>query len=246
VSTFVGETGRRLRDLLRYRGLFGTLKTCLRIALQPVLNRPIIINYRERRFDCKYRVDTAGIISTENLKIDGPSAAHAVHYQATQPVLLEEALADLRLNYTEYTFVDFGCGKGKVLLLASSFPFKKIIGVELSPELTKIAAANLTKYRSRKQRCSHLEVVSMDATEFPIPATPLVCFFYNPFKEEVMTRVLDNIEISVTQNPRDVVIIYVFPELDDLVRKRTFLVNIKRRPWCSLYRSNHERTEAVR
>lgn len=32
----------------------------------------------------------------------------------------------------DYDFLDFGSGKGRTLLMAASFPFKKITGVEFS------------------------------------------------------------------------------------------------------------------
>jgi SAM-dependent methyltransferase len=228
----------KIIDSIQYRGAIATLRTCVRSLLNPLLDHQRLIDYRERRFDRKFGVDTAGIIPHEELKIDGPSAAHAVHYQAAQPILLEQAVAGLRINYADYTFVDFGCGKGKALLLASSFPFKKIVGVELAADLAAIAQANVQKYRSRTQRCRALDVVRVDAAEFPIPATPLVCFFYNPFKAEIMARVLANLEQSLKKTPRDLRVIYLWPELEHLFREKSFLKNTRRKQWCSIYRNN--------
>jgi SAM-dependent methyltransferase len=241
------EIRSRIRDSLRYRGVLGTFRACIRGSLGPILDDQRVINFRERRFDRRFGVDTAGIIPREDLKIDGPSAAHAIHYQAAPAALLEHTVAGLRINYPEYTFVDFGCGKGKALLLASDFAFKRIVGVELSAELAEIAAANLRRYRSRKQRCDALEAVCMDAAEFSIPETPLVCFFYNPFKDEIMARVLKNIEASLKRNPRDLIIVYLYPEAEHLFQKKSFLVNTRRRAWCSIYRNiaQPERNEAA-
>jgi len=238
MARYGSEIKTRIVESLAYRGVGGTIRAALRTALAPILDDPRVMNFMERRFDRRFGVDTAGIIPHEELKIDGPSAAHAIHYQAAPPVLLEQAVAGLRINYPDYTFVDFGCGKGKALLLASAFPFKKIVGVELSPGLAEVAAANLRKYRNGKQRCRALETVCMDAAEFPLPQTPLVCFFYNPFREEIMARVLKNIERSVKQNPRDLVIVYLYPELEHLFEKKAFLTNTRRRAWCSIYRHN--------
>jgi len=41
-------------------------------------------------------------------------------------------LEKLSINHSEFTFIDFGSGKGRVLFLASEYPYKKIIGVELA------------------------------------------------------------------------------------------------------------------
>lgn len=238
MMNYVSEIKTKVGESLRDRGVIGTVIACIRSSLRPILDDQRVINFRERRFDRRFGVDTAGVIPHEDLKIDGPSAAHAIHYQAVQPVLLQHAVAGLPINYPDYTFLDFGCGKGKALLLASSFPFKKIVGVELSAELTEIAASNWEKYKSKKQRCNTLELVCMDAARFPIPETPLVCFFYNPFRAEIMARVLKNIEESVRQNPRDLIILYLYPEAEHLFEKKSFLVNMRRRAWCSIYRNN--------
>jgi len=225
-----------ISDTVRSRGVVGTVATALRLAIQPILGRQSVLSFGERRFDRRYGVDTAGIIPREDLKIDGPAAAHAVHYQPSPPVLLKEAVADLRIDYRRYTFVDFGCGKGKALLMASAFPFKKIIGVELAADLAAIAAANIKKYKSRRQRCRAIEAVCMDAAKLPLPDTPVVCFFYNPFKEEIMARVLENLRESLRRRPRDMIVVYLYPELERLFDQASFLVNTRRRPWCCIYR----------
>jgi SAM-dependent methyltransferase len=238
MRNYASEIKTKMKDSLHYRGVIGTVRACIRGSLLSILDSQRVINFRERRFDRRFGVDTAGIIPREDLKIDGPSAAHAIHYQPVQPVLLLHAVAGLPINYPDYTFLDFGCGKGKALLLASSFPFKKIVGVELSAELVQTAASNWKKYKSKKQRCNTLELVGMDAAKFPIPETPLVCFFYNPFREEIMSQVLKNIEESVKQNPRDLIIVYLYPEAEHLFEKKSFLVNMRKRAWCSIYRNN--------
>ncbi|MBI4524432.1 MAG: hypothetical protein HY695_11560 [Deltaproteobacteria bacterium] len=229
---------KRISDSLQHRGVIRTLMVCVMGILNLILRDDRVTAYRERRFDRKFGVDTAGIIRHDDLNIKDALRMHATLYQATQPALLEKTLAELQIDYQEFTFVDFGCGKGKVLLLASSFPFKKIIGVELAADLRDIARANLKKYAPKKQLCKEMEIVGMDAAEFLIPPWPLVCYFYNPFKEEIMIKVLNNIEQSLNRHPRDVVIVYVYPELDYLLQNRSFLQTVRRRDWCSIYRSN--------
>jgi SAM-dependent methyltransferase len=227
----------KITESLDYRGVLGTVRTCLRLPLQPVLGRQSFLNYQERRFDRRFGVDTAGIIARENLRISGPAAEQAIHYQAAQPLLFEEAITGLKIDYRDYIFVDYGCGKGKAVLMASSFPFRRIVGVELSTHLAAIASGNIRRYKARRQRCRALEIVCADATEFEPPDAPLVCFFYNPFREAVMSRVLDKLEQSWNANPRDLHIVYLYPELDGLFRRRNFLVNTRDKSWCQTYRS---------
>ena len=42
-------------------------------------------------------------------------------------------------------FVDFGCGKGRVLFLAARYRFARIIGVELSERMAEQARRNLAR-----------------------------------------------------------------------------------------------------
>src|SRR5712691_7133679 len=56
-------------------------------------------------------------------------------YQPTEPVLFEEMLASIKIDFRNFTFIDLGSGKGRVLLLASDYPFRQIVGVELLPAL---------------------------------------------------------------------------------------------------------------
>src|SRR5262249_51199028 len=43
------------------------------------------------------------------------------------------------------TIIDFGSGKGGALITFTKFPFSKIAGVELSPEMIRIARENLAR-----------------------------------------------------------------------------------------------------
>lgn len=231
---------KTISDSVARRGVLGSMRAAVRLALHPILDHQSVIDYRERRFDRRFGVVTAGVIPKSRLQVDGPSAAHVTHYQAAQPVLVEQAIAGLGIDASKYTFVDFGCGKGKAMLLASSFPFERIVGLELSTELAQVAAANIKTYRSRKQRCSAIDVVCMDALEFELPPRPLVCFLYNPFGEAVLGQVIENIGESLREHPRDLFVVYLHPELDTLFHDRSFLSPVRKRSWVCIYRSRIE------
>jgi SAM-dependent methyltransferase len=145
--------------------------------------------------------------------IKGDAGAHAARYEAVRPAILKGALALLPIHYPDFTFLDFGSGKGKALFIASSFPFQRIVGVEMSPSLTEIALANIRSYRDRKQKCHRIEASCCDAADFSIPNEPLTILFYNPFDSVVMRAVLDRITNSITEHPRPVYVIYVAPAL---------------------------------
>jgi SAM-dependent methyltransferase len=92
-------------------------------------------------FDLLYRTDTSGVAPLPNIPGQEAILTHAVDYAGSQPSVLRLALKDL-LPLDTYTFIDLGCGKGRALLVASEFPFRAIIGVELSSRLAEIARRN--------------------------------------------------------------------------------------------------------
>ena len=70
--------------------------------------------------------------------------------------------------------------------MASEYPFRRIVGVELLPELHQIAQENLARYKSESQKCFALEAVCGDAIDFAFPVEPLVIFLFNPLPERAV------------------------------------------------------------
>src|SRR5262245_50228723 len=108
------------------------------------------------------------------------------------------------------TFIDFGCGKGRVLHQAAKRPFRRVIGVEISPILAEIARANLTP-RRRRYRCGDIEIVVSDVAEYQVPDDLTIGYFYSPFKDETCDYVLTSIIDSMDRQPRRVRLIYLLP-----------------------------------
>jgi len=95
------------------------------------------------------------------------------------------------------------------VLLASDYPFPRIIGVEYAEPLHRAAVENIQRYRSTGQRCHDIESVCADAMAFQPPDSPLVCLFFNPFDDATTARVLDNLRESVQSSPRPCLVLYV-------------------------------------
>jgi SAM-dependent methyltransferase len=165
----------------------------------------------EIAFDREHGVDTATIREIGSLAIDSPNARHAVRYQPSDRDLARKSLRRLGIDFERYTFIDYGCGKGLVLLLASEYPFKRIIGVEFAPELVATARRNLSSQRGAAPRSRDVEVIQADAVDLALPAGPLVCYFYNPFGEPVMRCVVDRLEGRLRTDPAEVIVIYLNP-----------------------------------
>lgn len=167
--------------------------------------------YKERCFDNRFEVSTSEEVPIDQLGVDPDKERSAVEYSPTSPVWFSHLLSGLNVNYQEFTFLDLGSGKGRTLLLASEFPFKDVIGVEISERLHVIAETNLSTYRSKSQRCQDIQSIRADATTYDFPESPLVVFLYNPFHIEVITPVFENLQNSWLKKVRPIIIVYSNP-----------------------------------
>ena len=121
-------------------------------------------------FDGQFGVDTDGRIPVGRLDIPDDRLEHVVLYQAIPSDLFLDILGQLQVEHERFVFVDLGCGKGRALLLASRFPFKEIIGVELSATLCEIARRNIANWdKDPLQRCKRLRTVCLDAADYRLP-----------------------------------------------------------------------------
>lgn len=161
-------------------------------------------------FDRSEGTDTSGFVSADELPRDQAARAHAICYAGSQPSLLRRALAELPAVDAS-TFVDLGCGKGRALLVASEFPFRDILGVELSAPLARIAARNALLIAHRFPQRTAISVAVADASDFPLPAGDLVLFLYHPFGAELVARVVTRVEAALRTERRSVYVIYYNP-----------------------------------
>jgi len=161
----------------------------------------------ERFYEWKFGVQTDGGATPEQL---GFTNSTCRLYEATAYATLFRLLGGLKWLEGRELFIDFGCGKGRVLLVAAMQPVRRVIGVELSPELSAIARRNIHRAQPRL-RCRDVEVITCSADAYVIPPAPLTIFFWNPFGGEILERVLDNIRESHRERPRPIRIIAAYP-----------------------------------
>lgn len=142
-----------------------------------------------------------------------PEHAHRerAHYVPSAWHVLPEALRYIGVGQSD-TFVDFGCGKGRVVHQAARRPFHRVIGVEISPALAEVARAALS-IRRHQHRCRNVEIVVCDAAQFRVPDDLTIGYFCQPFSGNTFDTVLGNIIGSVERHPRRVRLIYVQPVL---------------------------------
>ncbi len=175
-------------------------------------------------FDAKYNLDTHSWVSVDELDIEDGKKENAVLYQATRVLALRKLFKKLEFP-NEFTLVDIGSGKGRVLLIASEFGFDDVIGIEISPTLCSIAENNILEYRFKTQTRTYFHVVNADASEYQYNDDEDVFFLYNPFDDIILEKVLNNISASLKRRNRKAWMIYANAVHRELIEKTMKIVN---------------------
>jgi hypothetical protein len=190
--------------------------------------RLIVENRRNRAYDARHNVETAGEAPLEAVGVasDDVGRGNGV-YRVTWEALIQRAIARLGIDYSRYAFVDYGSGKGKAMFVAADYPFKRIIGVEYAPQLHQIARRNCESYRSAARQCLDLEAVCGDVLDYTLPAGPVVCFMCNPFDEATLRSVFEAWRDRCAAGERDIRILYLnmrdVREIEGVLAAQTWL-----------------------
>jgi SAM-dependent methyltransferase len=190
------------------------LQTAARI---PPLRRALISWYdgrdsgngwsREHPYDVLEGIRTSGSVPGFLLRTGDDIDRPTTNYGGCQPSVARHAL-DQVPEPRRFAFVDLGCGKGRVLAVASEFPFHTIVGIELSPTLADIATHNAAAVAARHPGRTPIAIRTGDAVAVPLPDGPLVVFMYNPFGADVVSRLLARLG---GEPDRELFVVYVNP-----------------------------------
>jgi hypothetical protein len=194
--------------------------------------------YGDAGYDWDHRVNTtSGAVGWRDRLLGEFHSA----YQPTEPGVFHEMIEGLRqqtaADFRDFVFVDLGSGKGRTLLMASDYPFRRIIGVELLPSLHEIALENISTYRGESQKCYALESICDDATNFRFPPEPIVLYLFHPFLEAKLSWVMANLSQSLRDYPRQVYVLYHNPVLESVVLRSPTLRKVAGTTQYSAYTS---------
>jgi hypothetical protein len=235
---------RYLADSIRYCGLLRTgwtLSSAFYRSLFELRPSLQLARYGDLDFDLERSVDTTR--SNVNFRTQLMAALTGHPYYASEPWLFGQIIAALnvgasRIDFREFTFVDLGSGKGRALLMASDFPFRRIAGVEFMPGLHQIAERNIARYSSNRQQCREIESLCLDVRDCEFPAGPLVVYMFNSFPEPVFAGVLENLRRSLEKDPRPAFVAYRYPQFESLLAKCPWLQKVAGTEQWAVYR-NH-------
>ena len=198
--------------------------------------RARLMRISDRRRETKLGLAFGEHIGLDSLDVGSTNKPHGFSYIPSPGRPVRVLLNSLSVDLSGFTFVDFGSGEGRVLLVAAEFPFREVIGVEFAKELHDAALANIAKAVAHEAQHVKVRCIHADATQFDNPRGDCVLYFYNPFGETVFREVLKNIERTYKQIGNKIYVLYqqVTDELEtdkhsniSLLRAEAFLIERK-------------------
>ena len=169
-------------------------------------------DWMEGSLDRKYGIETAGIHDDiAALGASGRNLGEAVRYEPIEVLKFHRMIRAADIEPREFSFVDYGCGKGRAVVLAAECGFKRVVGVEFAAALHALAQRNVEVFARKRRRSPPIELCHGDAAELPIPEGDVLLFLYNPFGAGVMREVAANVERSWRARARRIVVLYANP-----------------------------------
>lgn len=184
---------RIVRSIME-KGLTRTFQSCISV---------IEDNY----FDKKYGMNTSEIIEVADLDLTDKNKKHSYKYQPTRIRHFNNLMKKLRFPEGS-VFVDLGAGKGRILLIASNYNFKRVIGVEISSKLCEIARNNVAIYEKRLKRSLGITIFELDVLKYNINDDENIFYIYRPFDDFIMEKIIEEIKKSFKRNPRKIWLIF--------------------------------------
>lgn len=165
--------------------------------------------------------DTGNLIPGDDLSTGHRHDRHITAYHGVAPSLFRKLMAKWQpvsqhpLQQT--AFIDIGAGKGRAMLLAAEYGFRRITGVELHPALAATARANIERWQ-QSLGGPPISLHEGDAMRMRMPAGPCLLFLFNPFDIVLMDRLMDRLAHQFRERPHQLDILYVNDEQRDMIR----------------------------
>jgi SAM-dependent methyltransferase len=209
----------QIRDLFAMRAHFGWVHVLLgRLhrsaghnavgkAIGRVMDR---MEKRTHRQSAKFDADH-GTVTFRRLDVrisDDPNDTTVWGYAAINRDFFAEILRSIPRPLAPYSFVDVGSGMGAAVFFASDFPFRRLVGVELTPELVDIARRNTELFNQKAGKSIEPEWVLCDFFKWDIPNEPQLFFFNNPFPESITVAAIQALEQSLKAHPRPALLVF--------------------------------------
>jgi hypothetical protein len=181
----VGKLKAGLRKTVREILYISAIKKSLETI--PVLRNVYAPSQRTHPIDRMYGIQTSGVVTPEDIHADPSMQSRISGYAGSQPSIVRRALSLLG-DVSDRSFVDLGSGKGRVTAVATEFPFRTIIGVELSAALAATARANAAAVARRFPDRPKVTITEANVVRFELPTGKAVFFNYHAFGAELVAQ----------------------------------------------------------
>lgn len=157
------------------------------------------MNQNEIQWDRLLRIRTSG-------RDDSHSDQYHYPYEPT-PYCVLERLAGSGWIGKKNVLLDYGTGKGRVCFFLSYQTKCRSVGIEYNERIYTGAMENLERAVSG----GRVSFIRENAEQYLIGAEVDRCYFFNPFSEELLRKVLVRIEESYYGNPRQILLFFYYP-----------------------------------
>ena len=225
------------RDLRWTQRLFG------HAADRPLSQADVAQSDPLHPFDRRFGTDTSGFIPGSHLITNHPHDRYSTAYYGMSPSRFKAAIEKWMSRgpkIADYSFVDLGCGKGRALLMASELPFRQAVGVELHPELVRIANTNFNTWRAHGRAVCLTSILLGDAIAYALPPGPCLLYLFHPFSEPLMELLVAHLSEQLKGRSDSLEVIYFNPEAGQAFERHPGF----RRIWTEIFPMSQEDTVA--
>lgn len=187
------------------RVMLGLTRIWSRLREDGVTRTLAWLRYRrqEAEWERRFGVSTGSAIGAASLSRDYEE------YQPSDYQLIARAL-DWACPTPDDVLLDYGCGKGRVLFVGAGYPFRRIVGFELCPEMAALGRRNVAAAHLPTPR-PPIDILESNAAEESPPDDATVIFLFNPFYGQVLAETLRRVRESWERAPRHIRVIYIQP-----------------------------------
>jgi predicted RNA methylase len=208
--------------------IFERMKTSLWYQGPGVCIVKLYVLIADRLFDLKYGVDTCRWSQLDELNIDSDNKDRGSLYQPTRVIPLRKLFnIIMQVIPSDSVLVDFGCGKGRVLFVASEFGFREVRGVEFAHELCEIAVKNSAIYKASREVGTEYRIIESDVTNYAINEEESVFYINNPFDVTILKQVICNIVSSLQIQYRKIWIIYHHSKFAHVIEQYNYFTQLR-------------------
>ena len=170
---------------------------------------------QELKGEKKYGINTTSANDLSEFQIKGNQLSHATEYMPVNYFTIEHVFDHLPKKAKQGKFLDIGCGKGRALCVAAAYGFTKLSGIDFAKQLIDAAEKNLALIKNRYPSIEY-ELSWSDISTLDISKDVSTVFLFNPFDEVLMKKIIQKINHSLQQHPRELYVIYCSPRHEEL------------------------------